>query len=136
MSYRFGRTSQARLDTCHPKLQEILNEAIKHVDFSVLCGHRTEEDQMAAYNAVPQVSKVKWPNSKHNSLPSRAVDIAPYPIDWNDIKRFAHLGGLIRGIAAAKGIKIRVGFDWDMDGDITDHKFMDWPHIELADSEE
>ena len=132
--YRFGRSSQARLDTCHPKLQEILNEAIKHVDFSVICGHRSEADQTAAFES--KNSKVQWPNSKHNSFPSRAVDIAPFPIDWDDIPRFAHLGGLIRGIAAAKGIKLRFGFDWDVDGDITDHKFMDWPHIELADDEE
>jgi|AntRauTorcE11897_2_1112592.scaffolds.fasta_scaffold00046_43 peptidoglycan L-alanyl-D-glutamate endopeptidase CwlK len=132
--YKFGPTSQRRLDTCHPKLQEILNEAIKHVDFSVLCGHRNEADQTTAFQS--ENSKVQWPNSKHNSMPSRAVDIAPYPIDWEDLKRFAHLGGLIRGIAVVKGIKLRFGFDWDVDGDITDHKFMDWPHIELADDEE
>lgn len=132
--YKFGSSSQARLETCHPKIQEILNEAIKHIDFSVTCGHRNEADQTKAF--VENKSKVQWPNSKHNSKPSRAVDIVPYPVDWDNIKRFAHLGGLIRGIAAMKGIKIRCGFDWDMDGDITDHDFMDWPHIELADDEE
>lgn len=132
--YRFGSSSKANLSTCHPKLQEILNEAIKHVDFSVICGHRNKEDQQKAYNEGN--SKVQWPNSKHNGIPSRAVDIVPYPVDWDNLKRFAHLGGLIRGIAAEKGIKLRFGFDWDVDGDITDHTFMDWPHIELADDEE
>jgi hypothetical protein len=132
MAYNFGNTSQARLDTCHPLLQELANEAIKYIDFSIICGHRPKEDQDAAFFAVPQVSKVQWPNSKHNSSPSKAMDVAPYPIDWKDIKRFAYLMGILKGIAMTKGIKVRTGVDWDRDGDITDHNFMDWPHIELV----
>ena len=128
--YKFGKTSRARLDTCDPRLIEILEEAIKIVDFTVLCGERTEEEQRLA--VTTGASKVSYPNSMHNHSPSLAVDIAPYPIDWKDISRFAHLGGIIRGIAQQKGIKIRCGFDWDGDGNITDHKFMDWPHIELV----
>jgi hypothetical protein len=127
--YSFGDSSQARLDTCHPLLQEICEEAIKYIDFSVICGHRTEEAQTQA--VLDKASKVNFPDSKHNSMPSMAVDVAPYPIDWDNNTRFAHLIGLIRGIAAMKGIKIRTGSDWDSDGDITDHKFMDWPHFEL-----
>jgi peptidoglycan L-alanyl-D-glutamate endopeptidase CwlK len=130
MTYNFGNTSRARLDTCHPLLQEICEEAIKQVDFSVLCGYRTKEAQDKA--VVDKASKVEFPNSMHNKSPSLAVDIAPYPIDWDNTTRFAHLIGIVRGIAAMKGIKIRTGSDWDSDGDITDHKFMDWPHFELV----
>ena len=130
MTYKFGPASRGRLNTVHPLLVEICEEAIKHIDFSVICGHRTEEAQKQA--VLDKASKVNYPNSKHNSLPSMAVDIAPYPIDWNNTTRFAHLIGLVRGIAAMKGIKIRTGSDWDSDGDITDHKFMDWPHVELV----
>lgn len=130
MSYHFGSASAERLYTCHHDLQRLLQEAIKLVDFSVLCGHRSEEDQTVALNTGR--SKVAYPNSKHNKLPSLAVDIAPYPIDWDNIARFAHLQGVIRGLAHLMGIEIRLGGDWDMDGDITDHKFMDWPHIELV----
>ena len=36
-------------------------------------------------------SKLSWLESKHNCEPSRAVDIAPYPIDWDDRERFSHL---------------------------------------------
>lgn len=129
MTYKFGNTSQQRLDTCHPLLQEILLEAIKYVDFSVLCGYRNEADQQAA--VAKGASKVNFPDSKHNQMPSIAVDVAPYPIDWENTTRFAYLQGLIRGIAMGKGIKLRSGMDWDGDGDITDHKFMDYPHIEL-----
>ena len=130
MAYKFGESSRKRLDTCHPLLQEICEEAIKHIDFSVLCGERSEAEQQEAFEKG--LSKVQYPDSMHNKSPSLAVDVAPYPIDWDNIPRFAHLIGLIRGIAAMKGIKIRTGSDWDSDGDITDHKFMDWPHFELV----
>ena len=127
--YKFGKSSRARLETCHPDIQEILEEAIKVVDFSVLCGTRGEQEQSDLYHKG--MSKVQYPNSKHNSVPSMAVDIAPYPIDWNNTERFTHLIGIVRGIALMKGIKIRCGIDWDCDGDITDHNFMDYPHFEL-----
>lgn len=129
MSYSFGKSSRKKLETCHPKIQEILNEAIKYVDFSVICGHRSKEEQEDAYHSG--MSKVRFPNSKHNKYPSMAVDVAPYPIDWANTERFAFLQGVILGIAMQKGIKIRSGIDWDGDGDITDHSFMDYPHLEI-----
>lgn len=130
MSYQFGAASAERLYTCHHDLQRLMQEVIKLVDFSVICGHRGEAEQTAAINAG--ASKVQFPNSKHNSLPSVAVDIAPYPIDWQNVQRFAHLQGVVRGVAHMMDIPIRLGGDWDMDGDITDHKFIDWPHVELV----
>lgn len=129
--YKFGTKSVSRLATCDVRLQEILNEAIKFIDFSVLCGHRGEADQNKAFRDGN--SKLPYPNSKHNSYPSLAVDIAPYPIDWDDTVRFAHLIGIMRGIARMKGYNLRVGIDWDADGEIRDHQFLDFPHIELVD---
>lgn len=128
--YKFGNRSLDNLRTCHPDLQEILEEAIKLVDFAIICGHRNKDEQDKAFHSG--MSKVQFPNSKHNTYPSSAVDIAPYPIDWNNTERFTHLVGIIRGIAHMKGIKIRCGIDWDCDGDITDHSFMDYPHVELV----
>jgi len=128
--YKFSNTSQKRLSECAPELQEIMNEAIKIVDFMVLCGHRGEQEQNKAFSEGK--SKLKYPQSKHNSKPSRAIDIAPYPLDWNNLSRFYHLAGIVRGIAHQKGIKIRFGGDWDMDGEITDNKFNDLPHVELV----
>jgi hypothetical protein len=130
MSYRFGKSSQKQLETCHPIIQEILNEAIEYIDFSVLCGHRNKKAQTKAFNDGN--SKVQYPDSEHNSLPSLAADVAPYPIDWDNLVRFAYLMGVIKGIAHEKGYKIRTGIDWDNDGDITDHNFMDYPHFELV----
>ena len=46
----FGTKSRERLETCDPKIQLVLEEAIKHYDFSVLEGHRTEEKQQEYFN--------------------------------------------------------------------------------------
>lgn len=83
---RFSKLSKERLATCHPDLQAVCNELIKQYDFSVLEGHRGEQAQNMAYKKGN--SRVKWPNSDHNKTPSLAVDIAPYPIDWDNIYRF------------------------------------------------
>ena len=54
-------------------------------------------------------------------------------IDWNNIPAFINLFHLIKGIALAKGIKLRWGGDWDGDGDMTDQTLHDKPHFELMD---
>jgi len=128
--YSFGLKSKANLLSCHPDLQRLLYEAIKYVDFSVTCGHRSMQDQQDAYNSGK--SEVEWPNSKHNSYPSMAVDVAPYPIDWEDEESFTLLAGIIYGISTQMGIDIRLGADWDGDLKISEHKFKDRPHIELV----
>ena len=43
----FGRASMKNLSTCDPKLQVLFKEVVKHIDCSVLCGHRTKEEQDA-----------------------------------------------------------------------------------------
>lgn len=127
---QFSPASEAKLVTCHPKLQEVLREAILYYDFTVLVGHRGEADQNKAF--LEKASTKQWPNSMHNTLPSRAVDIAPYPIDWADVRRFALIVGFIIGLGAARGIKLRSGLDWDSDGNIKEHSLVDGPHIELV----
>ena len=129
--YKFGKTSTTRLESCDVRLQLLMKEVIKYIDFSVIDGHRSQELQDKYYDAGK--TQVKWPNSKHNVFPSRAVDVAPYPIDWNDNVRFAYLVGIIMGVASQMGIEVRCGIDWDRDGDIRDHTFLDFPHIELLD---
>jgi len=128
---RFGRKSLSSLLTLELELQEVLQEAIKHFDFSIVSGHRGEEEQNALYNAVPKRSKAKYPHSAHNSYPSKGVDIVPYPIDWEDRERFTYLAGLIQGIAKMKGIEIKWGGDWDRDTEVKDNDFDDLSHFEL-----
>jgi peptidoglycan L-alanyl-D-glutamate endopeptidase CwlK len=123
-----SKNSEERLATCDERLQKLLREAIKSVDFTVLCGHRNEDEQEESFRLGR--SKVHWPASKHNSLPSTAVDIAPYPIDWNDHKTFSRLFGYVERIAHEQGVSVRWGGDWDGDWRSND-SFVDLPHIEL-----
>jgi peptidoglycan L-alanyl-D-glutamate endopeptidase CwlK len=125
----FGSTSKERLSTIDHRLRMACEEAIKLYDFTVLVGHRTEQEQNKAFAEAK--SKLHWPKSKHNQLPSLAVDIAPYPIDWNDTKRFYYLAGLMKGCAAKLGYKLRWGGDWDGDGDFKDQSFNDLVHFEI-----
>lgn len=130
MAYKFSKISQARLDTCHPDLQAVLNEVIKKVDFTVICGHRSQAEQDLAFHTGK--SKLRFPRSKHNTTPSKAVDIAPYPIDWNNRERFYFLAGIVLGTADRMGIQLRFGGDWDRDGNITDNNFDDLVHFEIV----
>ena len=127
----FGETSKARLRTCHADIQAVMEKAIEQgPDFTILCGHRNEEDQNRA--VAEGKSKAPWPQSRHNTSPSVAVDIAPWPIEWDDWNRFRVLAGYILGIADAMGIKLRWGGDWSMNYDEGDERFRDLPHFELA----
>jgi len=128
---KFGNSSKKHRETCDFRLKEILDEAIIHYDFSVICGYRSNAEQDKAFNAG--FSDLKGGESLHNEFPSKAVDLAPWPIDWKDRERFCVLAGIILGIAAMKGIKIRWGGDWDGDGNIKEHKLQDLPHFEIID---
>jgi hypothetical protein len=127
----FGSVSKKHRSTLHPDLQRLCDEVIKYVDYSIVCGHRGEADQNRAFNQ--ELSKVQFPNGKHNSLPSKAVDVSPYPLNWNDREAFTLLSGIFLGVAFMLGIKIRIGSDWDGDFNMLEHTFIDRPHIELVD---
>lgn len=125
----FGATSERNLQTCHPDLQRVFREVIKHRDCTIVCGFRNQADQDRAF--AEGKSKLKWPNGNHNQQPSRAVDVMAYPIDWNDGERQSHFAGFVLGIAALLGVRMRWGGDWNQNGVIKDERFQDRPHFEL-----
>jgi peptidoglycan L-alanyl-D-glutamate endopeptidase CwlK len=127
---QFGARSLEALEYVEPRLRLVLDEAIRFWDFSVLEGFRGPERQDELF--TQGATKVRWPNSAHNSLPSRAVDIAPYPIDWEDTERFVQLAGAILTIARQFGIELRWGGDWDRDGRMSDERFRDLVHFEMT----
>lgn len=118
----FSKASQDKLSTCDSRLQEICNEAIKEYDFVVLCGHRDKEAQDLAF--AQGNSKLEWPKSNHNTAPSVAVDLAPYPIDWKNLQRFRDLAAVMHKVAASKNIPLVWGGEWKT--------FKDFPHFELG----
>ena len=126
---RFGKRSLKNLSECHIDLQRLLMEVIKHYDCSVIEGERGEEEQNVLFHAGK--SKLVFPDSNHNKKPSLAVDVIPWPVDWNDKIQFYHFIGFVKGVATMRGIKIRCGADWDGDNSFIDQSFNDLPHIEL-----
>ena len=131
----FGKSSMSRLNSAHGDLQTLFLEVVKDFDCSVICGHRGEEDQNKAVKGG--FSKVKYPNSMHNKVPSLAVDVIPWPVDWEDTDRMYYFAGFVMAKAnelyRAKKmlLKVRWGGDWDRDTEIDDQKFIDLPHFEL-----
>lgn len=121
----FSKRSLDNLATCHPDIQKILQDAIRtaspDLDFVVICGHRGKADQDAA--CAKGASKTPWPKSRHNSLPSEAADVIPYPVDWNDAARFRKLAAHVKATADRLGIQIEWGGDW--------RGFVDMPHYQL-----
>lgn len=131
--------SLRNLETCDPRIQEVIKEVAKFYDIRVLEGRRTWARQRELFSQGK--TKLMPPASKHNSdtdgdvdYMSLAVDVAPYPIDWKDAKRFCYMAGMILAVAKMKGIKMRWGGNWDMDQVIIDDQtFDDLPHFEIVD---
>jgi len=133
----YGKSSRSKLDQAHIDLQVIFEHVIEEWDNSILEGHRTKEKQDLYFSQGK--SKLKFPASKHNSLPSMAVDSVPYPIDWNDKERFIAYGNYVLGVADALlksgkiSHRVRWGGDWNhSDREMSPQSFNDYPHFELV----
>ena len=126
--YKFSKRSMINLSQAHKDLQILFNEVIKCRDIAVICGHRGEKAQMEAFNNG--FSMVKYPDSKHNKLPSLAVDVVPYPIDWNNIGRFEELGEfvLMKARELREAGKIQSNISWGGNW----KRFKDYPHYEIT----
>lgn len=139
----FGTNSRTELETTDPILVEIAFSVLELKDHSILKGHRNEVEQNAAYNSSPQRSKLKFPNGKHNELPSRAIDVQTWPVPkgytQEQTERLLrhdqlYLLGLYVGVAWGMGVMLRTGADWDMDGEIADNGWDDLFHVEIAEN--
>ena len=135
MSYSF--TSKTKLETCHPDLQTLFFYVSLNYENTIVCGHRGEQEQNEAF--ADGNSQLQWPNSKHNSYPSDAVDAVPYEVnhlDWGKLQS-AYFAGYVKGMAeilfrmSIISHKIRCGIDWNENNDIDDTKFWDACHFEI-----
>lgn len=127
---KFSQRSIERLSQCDERLQTIFNHVVKRFDCTVVCGYRGEDEQNKAFDAG--FSKLKYPLSNHNKQPSTAVDVVPYPVDWKDIDRFKRFGYFVLGCAHGLGIPVKWGADWNMDLDMSNESFLDFPHFEIV----
>jgi hypothetical protein len=130
---RLGKRSKQRLEGVDKRLCYLLKEVCKYFDITVIEGKRSQErqDQLVAEGK----SKTKF--GKH--VLGKAVDIAPYPIDWNARDDFHYLGGFVLAMAANMNLKVRWGGDWNASSlykgkrTTKDNRFDDLVHFELLD---
>ena len=122
---KFGKRSKERLKGVDSRLVNVLNELIKIMDVTIIEGVRSAKRQEELLKKG--ATKVKY--SKH--MEGKAVDLAPYPIDWKNRDSFHYMGGMIRGIAKQLNVPVRWGGDWDGDGDVKDNGFDDLVHVEI-----
>lgn len=155
---KYSMRSRARLETCHPIIQEILTNVLQEVDHTILCGSRGRDDQDEAVRAGH--SKTSWPNSKHNvTLPdgvtedpdgqSMAVDAAIYHTDlphirWDGTTETFGEHCLFAGYVLSEAARVlkkrelhnkfylRWGGDWNSNKSLRDNSFDDMVHFELV----
>lgn len=123
MAFSFGTRSKNALATCHPALQAVAYRALELsiVDFTVTEGHRGREAQEAAFASGH--SKAHFGQSSHNFDPSRALDVVPYPIDWEDTSKFKAIATAFKQAANELGVILRWGGDFK--------SITDFPHFEI-----
>jgi len=149
---KFSKKSLERLKTADDDLILLFSYIIKYFDCSVLYGTRLPEEQFELFKKGREEINGVWmikdkrkvvtykdgyiKRSKHNYIPSQAVDVAPYPIDFEDEDRIRYFAGFVMGMA--KLLKemglissdIIWGGDWDEDTDLNDQTFMDLVHFQ------
>lgn len=155
MAFSLGTKSKSMLAGVHPDLVRVVERAIELTaqDFMVLEGVRTEKRQRELYGqgrtakelaavkidpalAKPGMDRVTWTlKSNHFKQADgygHAVDLVPYPVDWNTLSKFDAIADAMMKAADELGVSIRHGADWDMDGKRRERGESDNPHFELA----
>jgi len=108
MSYELGNRSKQSLSGVHPDLVAVVEAAIKITkqDFLVIEGVRSKDRQVELVKA----GKSKTMNSRH--LTGHAVDLCPYPVDWNDHSKFNAIAEAMKAAAKDLCIPLEWGGDW------------------------
>ena len=126
----FSEKSLTRLASCDVRLQRVFQRVVGEFDCSIIEGHRDKDRQNRMVDE--KKSQVRWPDGKHNTVPSSAVDVCPYPVVWDDRERQTLFAGYVLATAKAMGIDLRWGGDWDRDTEVRDNSFDDLVHFEIV----
>jgi peptidoglycan L-alanyl-D-glutamate endopeptidase CwlK len=138
--FTFSDRSLNNLKGVHPKLVAVVKRALElsTIDFTVLEGVRSQarQDELWAQGRTKPGQVVTWVQTSgtHGIQADgfgHAVDLAPYPIDWNNFKRFDQLANTMFIAAKELNVTLRWGGDWDMDSVIHERGESDSPHYEL-----
>jgi peptidoglycan L-alanyl-D-glutamate endopeptidase CwlK len=106
-----------RLKWVHFDLVLVVEAAMKETPCFVLEGVRTIERQRELFAK----GATRTLNSRH--LTGHAVDLAPTPLDWNDLPAFKRMASVVKRKADELGVEVIWGGDW--------RSFYDGPHFEL-----
>ena len=119
MTYKLGTRSLQSLSGVHPDMVAVVKRAIEitEVDFTVIEGIRNINRQRELFKA----GKSTTMNSRH--ITGHAVDMVPWPVDWEDLERFEVMSEAMKAAAEELEIPIVWGGDWK--------SFYDAPHFEL-----
>ena len=119
MSYKLGTRSLQSLSGVHPDLVAVVKRAITitEQDFTVIEGIRNINRQRELVKKGASTTM----NSRH--ITGHAVDMVPWPVDWNDLERFEIMSEAMKAAAEELEIPIVWGGDWK--------SFYDAPHFEL-----
>jgi|TARA_R110000765_G_scaffold56014_5_gene110699 peptidoglycan L-alanyl-D-glutamate endopeptidase CwlK len=119
MSYKLGTRSLQNLSGVHPDLVAVVKRAITitEQDFTVIEGVRNINRQRELVKKGASTTM----NSRH--ITGHAVDMVPWPVDWNDLERFEVVSEAMKAAAEELEIPIVWGGDWK--------SFYDAPHFEL-----
>lgn len=129
---KFGKTSRERRELLCKDLKRLVDEVIKEYDFSIICTHRSKDEQERAWSYG--YTNAKFMQSAHNTCPSFAVDVYPYPVPYRQNKGIKELDDnspmwdemikVFKTKAKELGIKITCGIDFK--------SIVDKPHIEIT----
>ncbi|WP_439291469.1 M15 family metallopeptidase [Lonepinella koalarum] len=119
MTFKFSQRSEKHLTGVHPDLVKVVRLALTLAkqDFSVIEGVRTLERQ----KELVAKGASKTLNSRH--LTGHAVDLVPYPVNWDKWSEFKQLADTVKQAAKQLNVPIVWGGDWT--------SFKDGPHFEL-----
>lgn len=140
MTHALGPKSQERLAGVHPKMVAVVKRAIElsSQDFLVLEGVRTptRQKELYAQGRTKPGNVVTWTLTSNHFKNAKtgfghAVDLCPFPVDWNTASKFDVIYKAMMQAAAELGTPIRSGMDWDRDGVLREAKEHDSPHFEL-----
>lgn len=141
MTYALGAKSLERLAGVHPRLVAVVKRAIEisPQDFLVLEGVRTPERQRELYaqGRTKPGKVVTWTLTSNHFKNAKtgyghAVDLCPFPVDWNTGAKFDAIAKAMFAAAAEEGLTIRWGADWDRDGKPREKGESDSPHFEAV----
>lgn len=140
MGYALGAQSRARLKGVHPQLVRIVERAIElsKQDFMVLEGVRTPQRQKELYaqGRTKPGKVVTWTLTSNHFVKAdgfgHAVDLCPFPVDWNTASKFDAIGAAMVAASKELGVKIRWGKDWNQNGRPGEKGETDSPHFELS----